>query len=400
MTDILCFSTTDWDETWGSRQQVMLRFVQRGHRVLFIERQVGPENLMRDPALRQRKQAAWRQPRLVKLQANLWRWQPPLMLPGRYYSQTLNRFGQGWLAGCVKPILQRLDFEKPILWLYPPQSSPLLWKFSEQLSVYHCIERFSGEQRGLKRRVMEAQEQDLLRKVGMVFVHSASLRQLYTPLTRRPPIINHSAADVAHFQSTLQVHPLIDAIPHPRLVVMGTLDGRIDIQLLEAVALWREDWHLVLIGPIHPERANFTSLLRRSNVHALGKQSYQDLPALLNGADVCLIPYKLTGMTRFINPLKAYEYMAVGKPIVSVKMPALENIAEWIYFPRQERNIESDNIKLPPDDSFIDAIRQALRDDTPELQAQRRRVALEHDWDWRVDQMIQAIVDCGFLKKF
>src|SRR3974377_2286658 len=99
MTDILCISTPDWNEIWGSRQQIMARLAAAGHRGLFVERQVGPEHLLRDPDLRHRKLSAWRLPALRLLDKNLWLWQPPLLPPGRYYSMALNHLGQSLLAG-------------------------------------------------------------------------------------------------------------------------------------------------------------------------------------------------------------------------------------------------------------------------------------------------------------
>src|SRR5512135_1202988 len=110
MSDILCISTTDWDEIWGSRQQIMKRLAAAGHRVLFVERQVGPEHLQRDPLLRARKLSAWRGPPLREHAPNLWLWQPPLLPPGRYHSLTLNRLGQSLLAARLHPVLDRLGF--------------------------------------------------------------------------------------------------------------------------------------------------------------------------------------------------------------------------------------------------------------------------------------------------
>ena len=152
MTDILCISTTDWDEIWGSRQQIMTRLAAKGNRVLFVERQVGPEHLWFDPGLRRRKLAAWHGPAFRKQAENLWLWQPPLMPPGRYYSLAVNALGQKRLAVHLRPVLESLDFSRPVLWMYPPHSAPLIGRFGERLAVYHCIDRFAAGQRGLKRR--------------------------------------------------------------------------------------------------------------------------------------------------------------------------------------------------------------------------------------------------------
>lgn len=375
--DILCFSTTDWDEIWGSRQQIMGRLAAAGQRILFVERQVGPEHLWRDPALRARKQRAWREPALRQLQETLWLWRPPLLPPGRYYSLTLNRWGQRLLARRLQPVLHALEFSSPLLWLYPPHSAPLLGCFHEPLAVYHCIERFVGGQSGRKREVMLAQETELLRRVDLVFVHAEGLRQLYAPLAQRL-YLSPSAADVAHFQSTTAVHPAIAALPQPRLGVIGTLDGRIDVTLLEALARARPDWQLVLVGPVRPGRVDLGPLMACANVHWLGAQPFATLPALANGLDVLLLPYVHNELTDFISPIKLYEYLAVGKAIVSVDLPEVRALRDWVAI-----------AETPA--AFVQAVSAALAEETPALQAARRRVAWQHTWDSRTQTMWNII---------
>lgn len=385
MSDILCISTTDWDEIWGSRQQLMQIFAQAGHRILFVERQVGPEHLLRNPEMRRRKLQAWRPTHPIAVQNNLWRWQPPVMPPGRYYADYLNQLGQNRLAAQLRSVLAELGFNKPVLWLYPPHSAPLLGQLKESLSVYHCIERFAGNQTGRKRQVMLAQEEKLLRQVDQVFTHAEGLRQLYAPLTRRPIVLTPSAADVAHYQSTDQIHPLMQAVPEPRLAVIGTLDERIDQALLTEIARQRPGWNLALIGRIRPPAARFSELFALPNVHHLGKQPFSALPALLNGASVALIPYVFTEMTSFISPLKAYEYLAVGKAIVSVALPEVRNLATWVKI--VETNADSQQFSQ----AFIAAIEEALAQDTQEQQFQRRQAAWQHTWQARARLMLETL---------
>lgn len=110
------------------------------------------------------------------------------------------------------------------------------------------------------------------------------------------------------------------------------------------------------------------------------------MPRFLNGADVCLIPYVITGMTRYINPLKAYEYLAAGKPVVSVDLPELEPVHEWINIVKITTGEQNKyNIR------FIDTIRRAMQSDTQEMQAKRRQLARQYDWDIRVKEIIQVI---------
>lgn len=377
--DILCFSTTDWDEIWGSRQQIMLRFANSGDRVLFIERQVSVEHLLRDPALLRRKLSRWRDAPLVERSSNLWTWCPSLMLPGRYYARLLNQLGQCLLARQVKPVLQALNFTQPILWLYPPHSAPLLHKFRESCSVYHCIDRFSGTQKGLKRSIMEKEEIQLLHGADIVFTHSRGLQEKYTRYTLRPVKLIPSAVDIDHFQSTSDVHPDICKIPHPRIGIMGTFDGRLDTELLQTLINEHPEWHFVFIGQIRPGRTNLARLLHQGNVHYLGARPYQELPVLLNGLDLFLIPYKNNELTQYINPLKLYEYLAVGKPIVSVPLP------EIMAF--------SPLVSIADPEHFSDQMVNTLMSDTPESRQARREIAQPHSWDARLQEIRLTIAE-------
>jgi glycosyltransferase involved in cell wall biosynthesis len=386
MTDILCFSTTDWDEIWGSRQQIMSRLAAAGHRVLFIERQVGLEHLVRNQGLLARRWRVRKRPALRAIQQNLWLWQPPLLPPGRYYSTKINQIGQDILGTRLRPVLDELAFTKPLLWVYPPHSAPLIGKFSEQLVIYHCIERFIGGQSGRKRRIMQIQETNLLRRANRVFVHSEKLQHEYQVFTRYPITLVPSAADVAHFQSTDAIHPEVACLPQPRLGVSGTLDNRIDVDLLKNLAYSHPEWHLVLIGQVRSKRIHIKHLHSLPNLHLLGRRQFEDLPAMLNGMDVLLIPYVRNELTEYISPIKLYEYLAIGKPIVSTDLPGVRPLSPWV-------SLASDQ------PGFARAVQDALNQDTPQMFFERRRAAQEHTWEARIDLMWAVLNEALSEKK-
>ena len=384
--DFLCISTTGWDEIWGSRQQIMLRLAKSGHRVLYVERQIGFEHLLKHSKFRRKGTSYMRFQKPVKVQENIWRWQPSVVFPGRYYSQALNRIGQSRLAAQIHTILPQLDFESPVLWLYPPHSAPLIGEFNECLSVYHCIERFSGDQRGIKKQIMTRQENALLSKADLVFVHSNGLQALYKGLTRHPIEIIPSAIDVEHFQRNVKIHPTMSVIPEPRLVVMGTLDSRIDYKLLLNIASIRPDWHLVLIGQLVNTLQSASPFFRLPNVHYLGQQPFEILPSLLKGAKVGLIPYRITDMTRYINPLKAYEYLASGIPVISTELPELFPLSEWIKI------VTGKNLNHEMQtERFVEEIEVAMLSETPQLRNERCQFARKHSWNERVSRILEVI---------
>ncbi|MCB9422433.1 MAG: glycosyltransferase [Ardenticatenaceae bacterium] len=381
MTDIVCFSSTDWDGVWGSRQQVMVRFARRGYRVLFVERPIGLEHFVRYPAFRQRKLRRWREG-LRRVEDNLWIVSLPLLLPGKYYSPFINRINQKITLAATRRYERQLDFSEPILWLYNPEQGELIGQFQEKLSVYHCIDEWTAATTGRKRRTITALESDLLRKVDVVFANSLPTyenKRRHNPQTYRIP----SGVDVDHFNQVAEIaeHPAIAGLPRPRIGYSGHINERLDYDVLDALARQRTDWTLVFVGDTYPWTMDAPPLRRLAvlpNVYFLGKYPFADMPALLKGMDICLLPYIDDERGYFRSPLKLYEYLAAGKPVISTPHPEAAEFAELVY-------------QAASPEAFIHRAAQALGDDNAEKQRQRQLVARQHSWDRRVDVMERII---------
>ena len=346
-----------------------------------MERLVGLEHLWRYPDIRQRKRRRWREG-LRQVQENLWIISLPPLLPGRYYSITINRLNQRLITRWSKPYLRKLEFSSPILWLYNPEQGPLIGQFGECLSVYHCIDEFAAGTTGRKRRTITALEAELLNRVDLVFANSLltynNKRRLNYNTYRIP-----SGADVEHFAKALDpatlVHPAIATIPHPIAGYVGNINNKLDIPLLAAVAARLPDWQFVFIGQPYPQVVDLRPLQKLPNVHFLGRFPFAEIPALVKGMDVCLLPYADTEFARYRSPLKLYEYLAAGKPIVSTNHPEVQEFAQWV------------KIASTPDE-FATAVVQALEEDSPEKQCCRIRLSQQHSWNRRVDEMEQIMI--------
>jgi len=97
------------------------------------------------------------------------------------------------------------------------------------------------------------------------------------------------------------------------------LDERIDWTLIQEVAEARPDWHWVLVGPTAKVKSE--ELPQAGNIHYLGQQSYEDLPAYLKGFDIATMPFALNEATEYISPTTTLEYLAGGKPVLSTSVP-------------------------------------------------------------------------------
>ena len=181
--------------------------------------------------------------------------------------------------------------------------------------------------------VVRAYDDDLTRRADLVITTAENLRASRAVLN---PHTYHvaNAADVAHFgralDPTLPLPADIAAIPQPRIGVIGVHDERLDVEAIEAIALADPAWQVVLVGPVREGDVDEARLRALPNVHLLGDKPLAELPAYLKALDVALIPYKLNELTRNIFPLKLFEYLAGGVPVVSAALPELAPYAGMV----------------------------------------------------------------------
>jgi glycosyltransferase involved in cell wall biosynthesis len=160
------------------------------------------------------------------------------------------------------------------------------------------------------------------------------------------------------------------------LLFVGGVDERLDFELLDAVARLRPEWSIVLIGPELYVRAG--QLLRAPNIYRLGRRPYSRLPAYIQAADVCLVPYCDTPWARACNPVKVLEYLAGGRPVVSTDVPALRDFEPYVRIATGPRE-------------FVAAVEVLLEEDGPQQQEERRARARSETWAMRGD----ALFDLG-----
>jgi UDP-galactopyranose mutase len=167
-------------------------------------------------------------------------------------------------------------------------------------------------------------EDVLLERADIVFTGGGALQD--ATVGRRPDAHCYaSGIDLEHFgrarDSTVPVAPEIADLPHPILGYFGAIDERLDYDLIRAVCRARRDWSVVLLGPLIP---GTVITVEEPNFHWLGAKPYSELPSHLRGFDVCIMPWVKSELTAHISPTKTPEYLAGGKPVVSVKVLDVE----------------------------------------------------------------------------
>ena len=304
----------------------------------------------------------------------------PLVLPfhGSRVARALNRH---LLNALIRRATRRLGIRRPILWSYVPQAETLLAALDPEVVVYHCVDDIAAQAR-IDTASFRAAEQRFAARADLVLASApalvARMRELSTNVLYAPNV-----ADTDLFARALapgRVDPELRDLAHPLIVFTGAIVAvKLDLPLLVALARARVSWSFALVGPIGPgePRADVSVLSGEANIHLLGHRSYEQLPDVLRGADAGLIPYTLNELTRSIFPMKVYEYLAAGLPVVATPLPALAGIEAVATAP------DAGGIARLLDD--------ALATDTPERRVARSRATAEHSWERRLQEIAAAI---------
>ena len=379
---VVLLSSADWNAPFRTnKQHVAEGLAARGHDVLYVET-VG----IREPSLNTRD--------IRRIFARIGRGlsrmeQPrrgltimsPLTIPFAHGSRALRRLNGFILSWRIRRWLGRR--KEPLLWTYHPYIDGLRETLRPRYVIYHCVDDLATVP-GVDADAFGKAEQRLLSSADIVFTTSSALQEHCEASAGGPVHFLPNVADLNFFAQARQNGPVpaeLSGIPHPRLCYSGSLtEFKVDLDLLERLALTRPDLHLVLIGDEPAGQASpiLKRLREQPNAHLLGWRAYARLPEYLRGVDVGLLPLLENAHTRAVFPMKFFEYLAAGLPVAATRLPALDDFAA--YCARTQTFSE-----------FIAAIDDAV--------ANPRRFPLddpalaENTWEKRLERMFALIDD-------
>ena len=379
--DVVCVGFNDWDnDVWTNQHHLMSRLAKSGTRVLFIESlglrrpDLGSGRDLRRIARRLRRGVAAPQVRDGVTVLS------PLVVP-IHSNSIIRRLNATLLRARVARAAARLSFSRPVLWGYVPQAEALLGVLDPELVIYHCVDDIATQD-GIDTKSFVAAEERFARRADLVIASAptlaARMRRVSNNVLYAPNV-----ADTARFATALDPGPIdaaLSALAAPRIVFVGAIAAKkIDFELVRGVAAARRDWTFAFVGPVglgDPD-TDASALSAEPNVHLLGPRAHADLPAVLRGADVGLIPYRHSPLTESIFPMKVYEYLAAGLPVVATGLPALADVHE---------------ISLAEGvGATVTALEQALGEGSVQRRRERSAGALGHSWEARLGEIDAAL---------
>ncbi len=368
--DLICIGAVDWFGIRNRSQQLMTRF-SRHNRVLYVNPPVSWLAPLRDRQL-QEKRSAWRAGP-VAVAENIYVMDLPMVLPFASRLPSVNGYNQKHVGAAIRRAAKTLGFHKPILWTYLHTSADLIGRLGESLLVYDCVDEH-GAFPGYDPQIVAAMEERLVQKADVVF---ASARELYQRRKDRAREIHliPNGAELAHFgRAVAEELPVPDdmaMLTGPVIGYIGFIHEWVNLQWIRVAAATHPDWSLVLVGPVHTDTEMLAKL---PNVHFLGEKPYDVLPAYLRRFSVAVIPFHRNSLTISVNPIKLYEYLAAGRPVVAARIPELDEFADSIAL-------------VDTAEAFVEKIcEQLTKNSLAEMQARQMRVR-SHSWDQRFADM-------------
>ena len=353
---LLCFSHLRWNFVFQRPQHLMTRFAARMPVVFWEEPEFGK---VAGPELSIRAEG---NVRIVVPQ-----------LPGGLDGDAIRAVQAGLLDAFLadEPVVA-------IRWYYTPMMLPFSRQTAAGCTVYDCMDELSAF-RFAPPELLEL-ETELLDAADLVFTGGYSLyeakRERHANVRPFP-----SSVDVAHFAQARTVAR--SHAERPRLGFYGVIDERMDLALLADLADARPDWTIEVVGPI--VKIDPADLPQGANLVYPGARTYAELPQVLAGWDVALMPFAINESTKFISPTKTPEYLAAGRPVVST--PITDVVRHYGAMT---------GVRIAPHDRFVEACDAALalaRGDDPTWRDEADAALAAMSWDGTASAMLAAIAE-------
>ena len=382
---MIYFGPEKWSGMWRNRHHLMSGFA-RTNKVIYVEPAYTMTRLRQ--AVREKRRSGNGGPfcsRLVtRVDNGLFVYHSPPFLPilGRSRMQQLT--WRLWKA-LFKKTLKGLGIDHPIVWLSKPNMTSFIGLFREKLTIYHVVDEYLsyGNPDAMRRAALAEMEQRVLNQADMVVVVSEELQKSKAPLNPNTYLVPNGVDFDAYDRASHYKGPEpadLAMVPRPRIGYSGLVSRRLDLALVEDIAIRHPEWSLVLMGAVNDNGivSILDRLAQRPNIHFLGAREISAVPHYVCGFDACMIPYAINEQTRNLSPLKLYDFLAAGKPTVITDIPAARDFSNLVYIAASK-------------DAFTQHLETALAETDRGLSDQRMRVARCHTWESRVAGLSRII---------
>lgn len=279
----------------------------------------------------------------------------------------------------IRQTVLDLNFGDLIVWSYFPFVAPYWDLLGQKLTVFDAVDNWLlHPSYNHYTNKLKATYQKIKESADLIFVVSKNLTNFFDDQSNVYWIPN--GVDIKHYNKKFALlNRDIADIPKPIIGYIGVIQEKVDFKLIEHLAEKNPQKSIVLVGPVWAEQEKYQENLRKfSNVYFLGYKKYSEAPMYIQQFDVGIIPHRTAGFSATTNPMKMYEYLACGKPVVATKNIGTENVADMI-------EVASNY------DNFNDLVNQVLDQDNDQQRQKRTEFVKKFSWFNTVAKMIELL---------
>jgi len=375
--DIICVSTHYWHDAWFRKQQFMSRFHALGHRVLYVQPSASLVRRAQGNTLAKNRMFLGK---TEKVDDRLHFYYPPWNFPKPSHplSNSMNCIWQSWL---IAKTARSLGMVAPVLWLYRPEfitgarlipHSKLVFDLVDDLSAYN---NNKTSYRFIARCIHK-----LVSASDLFITTSSVLLDKYGKSSNRNLLVPNGFDSTIFRLGDYTIPEPISQLQRPIVGFIGTLFGFLDYELIEHCVRHHLDKSFVFIGEVEASGAAGVDRLKQyPNTYFLGRKPKTEIPSYVANFDICINPFKIDEVSRSVSPLKVYEYLATGKPVVSAYMEGLS------------RDMAGPFVTFTNDkESFCEKISNELAADSANSRQRRASGVAPMSWDNLFAQVNQS----------
>jgi len=362
------------------------RFLRRGDRVVWCAGPLAPWNLAGGNDEIRARRRLWKQGG-SRLENGLFAYTPLTWLPHRRRplldTAAVARRTLSFTTPRFDRVLGRAGFDDVDLLFMEPGApmTALLDRYPRARWVYRMCDDTAAFP-DTPRSFPEI-EREVLKRADLVLATARALEQRARASGARRVLYLPNACEPERFAAPPRADAGLASLGRPLAIYVGALDHWFDRDLLAETARLLPGWRFALVGP---ERGAAGPLASLPNVHRVGPRRYEDLPACFAAADAGIVPFRLTPMTHAIHPIKVYEYLAAGLPVVAT--PMAETAAM-----QAPLTLASDAAAFAA--ALVSACDRSGAPGGEAARSARIAWARRHTWDERFERLAAALADAG-----
>lgn len=262
------------------------------------------------------------------------------------------------------------QYTPDIFWSSLPFDILWLKYYSGYKLVYDCSENYAALWQNISDKI-NTWDNELTKRAAVVFVQTNTMVTVKKKHNNNTHLLEN-ACDYNKYIESSDMPIKMAHISRPIIGYSGSINNRINFEIVKQLALKKPSWSFVFIGPYD------MIPIKEPNTYFLGEMPYDQLVACVKHFDVCIMPHVIEGVAQSQSPLKLFDYLASGRPIVTTEIQGIKGYENMVYIVNDVK-------------SFISAIEDALVNDNDNRRNERRKTAEICSWENRVVEMLNIL---------